>query len=88
MQDYLNIDDIEVGIDEAGLGCVAGSFFVSAVILPKKCPNLEHSKLWNNIKDSKKLSEKGFSIEIILSLSPDKIIVGQFIFFAEFIPLE
>ena len=49
MQDYLNIDDIEVGIDEAGLGCVAGSFFVSAVILPKKCPNPEHLKLWNNI---------------------------------------
>ena len=32
MKDYLNIDDIEVGIDEAGLGCVAGSFFVAAVI--------------------------------------------------------
>lgn len=58
MKDYLNIDDIEVGIDEAGLGCVAGSFFTSAVILPKKCPNLEHLKLWNNIKDSKKLSKK------------------------------
>ena len=58
MKDYLNIDDIEVGIDEAGLGCVAGSFFVAAVILPKKCPNLEHFKLWNNIKDSKKLSKK------------------------------
>ena len=35
LKNYLDIDDIEVGIDEAGLGCVAGSFFVGGVILPK-----------------------------------------------------
>ena len=44
LKDYLDIDDIEVGIDEAGLGCVAGPFFVGAVILPKKCPEEEHLK--------------------------------------------
>ena len=28
----INNDDIEVGIDEAGLGCVAGSFFVGVLV--------------------------------------------------------
>ena len=58
LKNYLDIDDIEVGIDEAGLGCVAGPFFVGAVILPKKCPEEEHLKLWNSIRDSKKVSKK------------------------------
>ena len=58
LKDYLDIDDIEVCIDEAGLGCVAGPFFVGAVILPKKCPEEEHLKLWNSIRDSKKVSKK------------------------------
>ena len=32
LKNYLDIDDIEVGIDEAGLGCVAGSFFVGVAL--------------------------------------------------------
>jgi ribonuclease HII len=42
---------IEAGCDEAGRGCLAGSVFAAAVILPEdfKCPELN---------DSKKLTEK------------------------------
>ena len=35
MEKYYNQDKIEVGIDEAGRGCLAGPVFVGAVILPK-----------------------------------------------------
>ena len=58
LKNYENYDKIEVGIDEAGLGSVAGSFFVAAVILPKECPDDNDIKLWNSIKDSKKISKK------------------------------
>jgi len=57
LKNYLDIDDIEVGIDEAGLGCVAGSFFVGGVILPKECPDKDYLKLWTSIRDSKKISK-------------------------------
>lgn len=44
-------DKIEAGCDEAGRGCLAGSVFAAAVILPKDYDNPE-------LNDSKKLSAK------------------------------
>ena len=35
MLKYFNSEKIEVGIDEAGRGCLAGPVFTGAVILPK-----------------------------------------------------
>lgn len=46
---YYNKDEIEVGIDEAGRGCLAGPIFAAAVIWPK-------DKNIPEIKDSKKLT--------------------------------
>lgn len=43
-------DLIEAGCDEAGRGCLAGSVFAAAVILPRDYDNAE-------LNDSKKLSE-------------------------------
>ena len=43
--------EFEVGIDEAGRGCIAGPVTASAVILPKGFNN-------KSLNDSKKLSEK------------------------------
>ena len=48
---YLDPTKVEAGCDEAGRGCLAGSVFAAAVILP---PDFE-SELLN---DSKKLTEK------------------------------
>ena len=48
---YLNKDIIEAGCDEAGRGCLAGSVFAAAVILP---PDFYHPLL----NDSKQMSEK------------------------------
>ena len=45
------INKVEAGCDEAGRGCLAGSVFAAAVILP---PDYENELL----NDSKKLSEK------------------------------
>jgi len=45
---------IEVGIDEAGRGCLSGRVYSSAVILPDKFPD----DIYLQIKDSKKLSKK------------------------------
>lgn len=42
---------IEAGCDEAGRGCLAGSVFAAAVILPRDYKN-------SRLNDSKKLSEK------------------------------
>ena len=50
LKSYLNKDLIEAGCDEAGRGCLAGSVFAAAVILPKDYTNEE-------LNDSKKLSE-------------------------------
>ena len=36
---YLNKDLIEAGCDEAGRGCLAGSVYAAAVILPKDFKN-------------------------------------------------
>ena len=45
---------IEVGIDEAGRGCLSGRVYTGAVILPDTFPDNKYSL----IKDSKKLSKK------------------------------
>ena len=57
MQKYYTNDKIEVGIDEAGRGCLAGPVFTGAVILPKDFED-EDEDLICQIKDSKKLSRK------------------------------
>ena len=48
---YLHIDKVEAGCDEAGRGCLAGAVYAAAVILPAdfECPLLN---------DSKKIKEK------------------------------
>lgn len=51
LQPYLQAGRIEAGCDEAGRGCLAGSVFAAAVILPEDF----HNDLLN---DSKQLSEK------------------------------
>lgn len=47
---YLNKDLIEAGCDEAGRGCLAGSVYAAAVILPKDFQN-------ELLNDSKQLTE-------------------------------
>ncbi|RUT73357.1 ribonuclease HII [Ancylomarina longa] len=51
LESYLQADRIEAGCDEAGRGCLAGSVFAAAVILPPDFTN-------EILNDSKKLSEK------------------------------
>lgn len=51
LKSFLNINTVEVGCDEAGRGCLAGSVFAAAVILPQNYKN-------GLLNDSKKLSEK------------------------------
>ena len=48
---YLEANRIEAGCDEAGRGCLAGSGFAAAVILPPDFKN-------DDLNDSKQLSEK------------------------------
>ena len=57
MEKFYSKDKIEVGIDEAGRGCLAGPVFTGAVILPKDFEE-EDEDLISQIKDSKKLSRK------------------------------
>ena len=57
MKKYYTNDKIEVGIDEAGRGCLAGPVFTGAVILPKEFEE-EDEYLISQIRDSKKLSKK------------------------------
>ncbi|MEG0646540.1 MAG: ribonuclease HII [Bacteroides sp.] len=47
---YLNADLVEAGCDEAGRGCLSGSVFAAAVILPKDFKN-------ELLNDSKQLNE-------------------------------
>lgn len=51
LERYHTAQRIEAGCDEAGRGCLAGSVYASAVILPKNFPIEE-------LNDSKKLSAK------------------------------
>ena len=51
MEPYYNHDLLEAGCDEAGRGCLAGSVFAAAVILPRDYKNAA-------LNDSKKLTAK------------------------------
>lgn len=57
LKQYLHESKIEVGIDEAGRGCLFGPVCVAAVIWPKEDP-LYNDREPPIIKDSKKVSEK------------------------------
>ena len=57
LKQYLDESKIEVGIDEAGRGCLFGPVCVAAVIWPKQDPVFNHN-ITPEIKDSKKVSEK------------------------------
>ena len=46
----------EVGIDEAGRGCLMGRVYVGLVMLPDEVPPAD--SIWWQVRDSKKLSEK------------------------------
>ena len=50
LQQFLHLDKIEAGCDEAGRGCLSGPVFAAAVILPKDFSN-------ELLNDSKKLTE-------------------------------
>lgn len=54
---YKSENDLEIGIDEAGRGCLFGRVYVAGVILPKNIIELcEEENII--IKDSKKMSKK------------------------------
>lgn len=56
-------DAVEVGIDEAGRGCLFGRLYVGAVVFPKEEDDLfDHGASLNMIKDSKVLTERKRSI--------------------------
>lgn len=56
MKLYHDINNVEVGIDEVGRGCLFGRVYSAAVILPKEIEPDDEFHL--EIKDSKKHSEK------------------------------
>lgn len=51
LQNFLKANSIEVGVDEAGRGCLAGDVYAAAVVLPEDFSN-------DLLNDSKQLSEK------------------------------
>ena len=57
LKQYLDETKLEVGLDEAGRGCLFGPVCVGAVVWPKQDP-LFNGKEPPIIKDSKKVSEK------------------------------
>jgi len=57
LKQYLDESKIEVGIDEAGRGCLFGPVCVGAVVWPHEDP-LHNGMPSPEIKDSKKVSEK------------------------------
>ena len=65
---YEDDDNIECGIDEAGVGCLAGRLFTSAVILPKNIvSSIDPDNLCAKIKDSKKINfEKFFDTQFCI----------------------
>ena len=67
---------VEAGCDEAGRGCLAGSVYAAAVILPPDYDNPE-------LNDSKKLSEKKPTTELNVSLT-FFLIVENFIIYTFF----
>jgi len=54
MKNYYFEDTLEAGIDECSQGALIGPVFVGCVILPP----FDEDPLWDQIKDSKKLSNK------------------------------
>ena len=50
-------DNYTIGVDEVGRGCLFGSGVAAAITLPLHLEECD-IKMWNMIKDSKKLSEK------------------------------
>lgn len=84
LRPFLDETKIEVGLDEAGRGCLAGPVVSAAVILPK---NFD----FPIVKDSKKLSEKkrkeaykiitenalNYSVSLVLPESIDKLNILQ-----------
>lgn len=78
---YYNEEEfMEVGIDEAGAGCLAGPLYVAAVILPRECPNRSPDDLiyWDLINDSKKVTPRRREIlkEYIKEIAIDYSIVS------------
>jgi ribonuclease HII len=56
---YTDDDNVEVGLDEAGRGCLFGRLYVGAVIFPKDYDVFfDNGVGLNAIKDSKKLTER------------------------------
>ena len=84
LRPFLDETKIEVGLDEAGRGCLAGPVVSAAVILPKDFD-------YTIVKDSKKLSEKkrkeaykiitenalNYSVSLVLPETIDKINILQ-----------
>jgi ribonuclease HII len=54
MKDYFYEETLEAGIDECSQGALIGPVFVGCVILPP----FDDNPMWNQIRDSKKLSNK------------------------------
>ncbi len=87
LKQFYEKDKIEIGIDEAGRGCLLGPVCVAAVILP----SLEDNPPPFEIKDSKKVTEKrrkilrkyieenalAYSIQLISESEIDKINILQ-----------
>jgi ribonuclease HII len=57
MESFYTTDKIEVGIDEAGCGAFAGPVVSAGVILPRDGFAPDEKKLFDKIRDSKKISE-------------------------------
>ena len=57
LSQYLDETNVEIGIDEAGRGCLFGPVCVGAVVWPKEDP-LHKGAIPPEIKDSKQVSEK------------------------------
>ena len=56
-------EKVEVGLDEAGRGCLFGRLYAAAVVLPNELDTFfDHGAGLKAIKDSKKLSERKRSI--------------------------
>lgn len=67
---YLNAGLIEAGCDEAGRGCLAGSVYAAAVILPADFKN-------ELLNDSKQLSEKQrYALRTVIEQEADAWAVG------------
>lgn len=58
MQTFYTKDKREVGIDEAGCGCFCGPVVAAGVILPRSSPAPDEKKLFDKIRDSKKITSE------------------------------